>query len=388
MNDRIREINEKAEQCPCGIRHARIAMFCSIGQGAIRELPDYLRQVQSRRALIVCDNNTWNAAGRAVSEVLKQASLPHEVCKITPDAVGDVIADERSMVEIMLETTPETDCIIAAGSGTIHDLVRFVCSKLNRRFISVPSAASVDGFTSAGAPLIIRGTKKTIQTVSPDAMFADTDVLVQAPKQLTAAGFGDMLGKYTSLADWKFSRETADEPFCPLVYELTQEALDACAEAAGEIARGTEAGIRTLFEALTISGFAMLLADHSRSASGAEHHLSHYWEMDGLQKGKKQLLHGAKVGVAAIIIAGLYRGLAAAEDCPYRAAFRDIPQPKRLAALLDAVGAPTTPEQLGIEKSLVERSLREAFRLRDRSTGLRWINNHNYWELLRSNESN
>nr|WP_246628017.1 sn-glycerol-1-phosphate dehydrogenase [Paenibacillus oenotherae] len=360
-------------------------MHCSIGQGVLLQLPDYLTQVQCRNVLIVCDSNTWHAAGQKVARMLQQAGLSHQVCSVAPDALGDVIADEQSIVEIMLETTSETDCILAVGPGTIHDLVRFVCAKLHKRFISVPTAASVDGFTSAGAPLIIRGTKKTIQTTSPAAMFADTDVMMQAPKSLTAAGFGDMLGKYTSLADWKFSRETANEPFCPVVYELTQEALACCVEAIDEIACGTEAGIRKLFEALTISGFAMLLADHSRSASGAEHHLSHYWEMDGIRNGKKQLLHGAKVGVAAIIIARLYRGLAEDDRFPYGAIFRDIPQPEQLAALLHAVGAPTTPEELGIGSSLVERSLKEAFLLRERSTGLRWINMNNGWDFLNRN---
>jgi glycerol-1-phosphate dehydrogenase [NAD(P)+] len=55
----------------------------------------------------------------------------------------------------------------------------------------------------------------------------------------------------------------------------------------------------------------MLLVGHSRPASGGEHHLSHYWEMQFLQQRRRALLHGAKVGVAAVQMAKLYEAAAA-----------------------------------------------------------------------------
>lgn len=41
----------------------------------------------------------------------------------------------------------------------------------------------------------------------------------------------------------------------------------------------------------------------SRPASGAEHMLSHYWEMAVIAAGKNPELHGIKVGIATPIIA-------------------------------------------------------------------------------------
>lgn len=95
--------------------------------------------------------------------------------------------------------------MIAVGSGTIHDIVRFAAFQRDLPFISYPTAPSVDGFTSARAPLILYGTKTTIQTKAPSALFADLDLLKAAPQSMVAAGFGDMLGKITSLADWEIS---------------------------------------------------------------------------------------------------------------------------------------------------------------------------------------
>uniref|UniRef100_UPI001F2C3C19 iron-containing alcohol dehydrogenase n=1 Tax=Cronobacter sakazakii TaxID=28141 RepID=UPI001F2C3C19 len=65
------------------------------------------------------------------------------------------------------------------------------------------------------APLILKGKKQTVQTTAPIALFADLELLCQAPQNMVTAGFGDMLGKVTSLADWEISRLLAGEPYCP-----------------------------------------------------------------------------------------------------------------------------------------------------------------------------
>lgn len=369
----IQEINQKAEQCGCGHPHRPIRLHGAITGGALMRVPEYVLERQFRRVLLVVDDNTWSAAGQTLSAALTKASIEHTVCTLEANAQGDVLADELSIVQIVLHTTSETDAIVAVGAGTIHDAVRFVCAKLGKAFLSVPTAASVDGFASTGAPIIIRGVKQTIPAISPEAMFADLDVLTRAPRALTAAGFGDMLGKYTSLADWVFSRDAGNEPFCPIAYELTEQALTSCVDAVPDIAEATERGISTLFAALTVSGLAMMITGHSRSASGAEHHLSHYWEMECIRHDRRQLLHGAKVGVAATWIAALYRKLRTLSAFPATKAYDRLPEPDVLRNLLEKVGGPSTLEKLGIEQPLLSASLSNAHLLRDRCTGLRWL---------------
>ncbi|WP_367760905.1 sn-glycerol-1-phosphate dehydrogenase [Ammoniphilus sp. 3BR4] len=253
-----------------------------------------------RKVIIVADQHTYQAAGVVLSEHLMQSNIHHHLCLVNANDQGDVVADEPSVVQVFLNTTHDTDAFLAVGAGTIHDIVRFVSYKMNKPFISVPTAASVDGFTSAGAPLIIRGMKQTVQAASPIAVFADLDVLCSAPRHLTAAGFGDMVAKYISLFDWRFSHIMANEPYCCVAADWTRESLESCIRHIDDIQAMNPAGIQVLMEALLKSGLAMLLVGHSRSASGAEHHLSHYWEMDFLKNGRAQVLHGAKVGVTTI----------------------------------------------------------------------------------------
>jgi len=55
----------------------------------------------------------------------------------------------------------------------------------------------------------------------------------------------------------------------------------------------------------------MQLNGNSRPASGAEHHLAHYWEMKLLRQGRPAILHGAKVGIGTVLIAARYEQLCA-----------------------------------------------------------------------------
>lgn len=300
--------------------------------------------------------------------------------------------DEKSLIQTPLETPKDTDVLVAVGSGTLHDIVRFASNQRGIPFISFPTAASVDGFTSAGAPLIVRGEKKTIQCIAPIALFTDITVLKDAPPDLAAAGFGDMLGKITSLADWKISRWMANEPYCPTGADLTKEALENCLSHLEEIAARSEKGLTVLLESLIISGLVMLVLDHSRPASGGEHHLSHYWEMDLLKRDAPQLLHGAKVGVASALLTSIYKRLIEemnrnqefidpVKNSRYQRhqmeiaqTYDELPAEKQMQEWLAKVGGPTTIQELGITQELLEEALRQAHTIRDRWTGLKMKN--------------
>ncbi|MBS4200441.1 sn-glycerol-1-phosphate dehydrogenase [Bacillus sp. FJAT-49732] len=355
-----------------------------IGIDAFAKCSSFLLEKKFKRVLLVADQNTYVEAGEKLGQALRELNFEYSVCIVEPNKIGDVVADEVSIVQALLKIDNNIDALLAIGSGTIHDITRFCSAKTGKPFISIPTAASVDGFTSLGAPLIVRGVKKTFQTVSPIALFADINVLMNAPKEMTAAGFGDMLAKYTSLADWNFGRFIADEPFCPLAASLTKEALENCVDKVDKIAVGDEEGVRILLASLIQSGLAMLLFGQSHPASGGEHHLSHYWEMEFLQKKRHQVLHGAKVGVSSVLLANLYHAwFASGELLPIALNDRSekiaeiiatIPKSEQIAALLKRVGGPTFPKELNIDEELVERSLKEAHLLRERFTMLKCYN--------------
>lgn len=393
MDNYIAELTTLAQNCDCGNHHHCIPIEkILIGNSVYKELAVYVDKKGFNHAVIIADKNTHQAAGKSLSGTLKEAGIDVSISRITPDENNDVVADETSLVQALLEIPVETDIIIAVGAGTIHDIARFCSTKMKVPFISVPTAPSVDGFTSMGAPLIVRGVKTTFQMTAPIALFADLSVLKASPRKMAAAGFGDMLAKYTSLADWKFGHLVKGEPYCPLVAAITRGALESCVEKVEKIAAADEEGIQILIEALIKSGLAMLIFGQSHPASGGEHHLSHYWEMEFLQRKRSAVLHGAKVGVSTALLAEVYKGhflSLLAESARLQSTpnalindnveevikiYQEIPTPEHLKNLLTQTGGEILPEQLGIDKQLVAASLRHAHTLRNRFTALKYMN--------------
>ncbi|MNN56121.1 Glycerol-1-phosphate dehydrogenase [NAD(P)+] [compost metagenome] len=187
--------------------------------------------------------------------------------------------------------------------------------------------------------------------------------------------------------DWKFSHLTAGEPYDEQAAVITQRALQSCIDQVEAIGNRTEEGIRTLMTALIESGMAMLLFGQSHPASGAEHHLSHYWEMEYLRLGRRALLHGAKVGAACAEISrvyhdavdkGIYPGAEPDALRTHGAVVREwiaeIPAESEIRDLLRIAGGPTDRTELGIDDELLKRSLLMAHHLRNRHTLLRALN--------------
>ncbi len=185
---------------------------------------------------------------------------------------------------------------------------------------------------------------------------------------MLTAGFGDIIGKYTALCDWRLSRQLFDEYYCEEAAILMEQALEKCANNAKALSQRDPAAVEAVTEALILSGVAMGLVGNSRPASGAEHHMAHYWEMDALRRGEEHPLHGNAVGASAVISASLYE-LAAAE---LPQGFTP-PDKARIVACLRDAGAAASPQELGIRRDLCMEALMHAMELRDRFTILRFL---------------
>ena len=163
----------------------------------------------------------------------------------------------------------------------------------------------MDGYASTGAAMILGGMKVTVSAGVPDAIIADTDVLKDAPMEMLQAGYGDIVGKYSCLNDWKLSALINNEYFCQEVYDLTYETAEKVKKLAKGIANRDEEAVGALMEALVIVGIAMAYVGNSRPASGSEHHFSHYFEITGILNNTPYLAHGIDVVYAAVLTAKL-----------------------------------------------------------------------------------
>lgn len=422
-------------KCPCGRTHFSSVKRIDIGADAVKRLPQHILELGYRKVFIVADRNTWKAAGESAASELENTRILFEKIILDQD---EVIPDETVIGEILTAFPMDTDLVLAVGSGTINDLCKFISHRMRTDYIIFASAPSMDGFVSIGAALMLRHVKTTVDCHGPVAVIGDTAVLAAAPMKLIAAGMGDTLGKYTCLLDWKLSHIINGEYYCPEIVHLVEEALKTVNEQREKVLVRDPAAIKSLTEALVLTGIAMSFIGNSRPASGCEHHLSHYWEMKSIMEGKTPALHGAQVGVGAILAIRLYRKLAGS-DPDFEAAklhvyYKDgwenemrnyyglaaegiialeekahkndpalrnerlnmteknwpeicrmirsgLPETEEMEKLLSSFGAPINPAQIGISGGEVRNAVIAAKEVRDRYTLLQLL-----WDLGLSEE--
>jgi len=114
------------------------------------------------------------------------------------------------------------------------------------------------------------------------------------------SGYGDILGKYSCLNDWKLAKVVRDEYFCDYVYDLTYDMLIKTKDLGPKLLERDPVAIQTLMEAIVGVGVAMAFVGNSRPASGSEHHLSHFFEITGILNDEPYFMHGTDVVYSSV----------------------------------------------------------------------------------------
>ncbi len=275
-----------------GARHRAAAVFSSL--------------FGSRRALIVADENTFEAAGRDVQDSFARIA---QSCA-DPFIFGRDVHASYPFVQSLHAALAATDAIpVAVGSGTINDLTKLVAHRLNRPYMIVATAASMDGYTAFGASITYQGSKQTFDCPAPYAVLADLEVIAGAPAGMNASGYADLLAKCSAGGDWILAAAAGVEPIDEPAWNAVQSLLRSWLASPGGIARNDPTCLRNLVHGLLMTGFAMQAMRSSRPASGAEHQFSHLWDMQQHAHNGAAPSHGFKVGVGALASLALYEDL-------------------------------------------------------------------------------
>jgi glycerol-1-phosphate dehydrogenase [NAD(P)+] len=274
-----------------------------LGNQAVEELIAYCHARNWDRFFTVVDHNTYKALGERTVQSLRQAGWDVGLVNLDPRGLhSDSLAISR-----VLAAFDGSSCVfVAIGSGTITDLTRFISHRTGNPFISLPTAASVDGYTSTNAPITIGLMKGSIICQSPEAIFADLPTINTAPRRLTASGFADLIGKFLSGADWKLTHLIWGAPFDESIYKRTQSVASSAASSAEGLAASDPAAMATLMEQHFASGMCITDFIDSSPASGGEHHIAHVWEMLFHWQERDGYMHGESVGLASIFESGWY----------------------------------------------------------------------------------
>ena len=265
-------------------------------------LPVFSRINESSRPfLLIQDRNTRDAAGLKLAAMFSGQRLPFSELILKDGPFGIVDADYSLIAEIREIIKTRNAFPVAVGSGTINDLVKRAAFELDMPYLCVATAASVDGYCSFGSSLVYEGFKTTLPCPAPVAVAADTEILASAPYDMTASGYGDLYAKLAGGVDWFLADRLGVEKIHKESWDLVQKDLPLWLAAPGKLKEGDTDALLHLFRGLTMSGSAMQVYKDSRPASGAEHLISHVWEMEHLSSNGAPLSHGFKVALATVI---------------------------------------------------------------------------------------
>ena len=290
------DINELVcgiSDCECGRPHNCPIKSIIIESGAINSVAT--ETAKYTRILLVADENTYALAGKQVENMLRM--------KISDNVIfpGEkiLIPDERAIALIEERLNDKTELVLGIGSGVINDLCKYVSYKHGIPYHIVATAPSMDGYASKGAALILDGMKITVNADVPEVIIADVDILCSAPMDMIVGGYGDIIGKYSCLNDWKLANLVNGEYICERVMNAAYEEVLKTKKLACGLKKRNKHSVKALMEALVAVGILMAYVGNSRPASGSEHHLSHYFEIVGIVKREKYLSHGVDVFYSA-----------------------------------------------------------------------------------------
>jgi glycerol-1-phosphate dehydrogenase [NAD(P)+] len=299
-----------------------------IGHDTLAQLPKVCVDLQvSGSVLVFSGRGTMDIAGsRVLSLVREVADADYFIVDtITPE----IIAEAE-------EVGKGVDVFIGVGGGRVIDTAKIVSFNCCRPFISIPTAASHDGIASSRASVPVQGGSVSLEANPPFALVADTGIIAAAPHRLLAAGCADVISNYTAILDWELSHRLRGEPISEYAVALSRMTAEIISKNAEYIKPHSEESAWTVVKALLSSGVAMSIAGSSRPASGGEHKFSH--ALDQVAPGKG--LHGEQCGIGSIITMYLHGG-----------------DWRGIRSSLKAIGAPTTPKEIGIDDQTAARAL-------------------------------
>ena len=300
----------KLTDCACGRVHRVPTREVLLQSDAIEQLPQVVEQYLGDGPVVCAvDANTWSAAGEKAADLLKKSNIDLTIHYF--DQNRDKVHADQDTVEELVDVIRDQHCsgVLAIGSGTINDICKSASTVTKKPLVTVATAASMNGYTSAISALTVHGLKITESCSPPAAIIADPKILATAPAKMNAAGFGDLLSKNASTADWLMSHQLLGEYYCDLPSAVVEEAIERCISNAKAIHENHPEGLAALIEALLRSGISMVLAGSSSPASGGEHLISHLWDMTAHWRDRSPALHGEQTGVTTLISLALYEKL-------------------------------------------------------------------------------
>jgi glycerol-1-phosphate dehydrogenase [NAD(P)+] len=267
----------------------RIPSLLRIKPNALYKLGKYLRKNGFHRIALYFGEGIADLVGQKVEISLDSS----EIQVVTEETVhGNDVAD---IVSSAFRLPREAQAIVAVGGGVAIDFGKYAGFLTKRPVIAVPTAISNDGFAAPGASLRVDGRRVSCTSTIPFGVVIDTNMIKSSPRRFTFSGIGDLISKYSAIADWKLAYHATGEAINDFSAMISMQSVQNLVNHPVKSADDLEF-LQLVCGALVMSGVAMEVAGSSRPASGSEHLISHAYDSIASQPS----LHGLQVGVATL----------------------------------------------------------------------------------------
>lgn len=273
-------------------RSIEIPAILKIGGGVLKTIGQSLSSNGINRVVIYFGNGLIDMFGDQVMESLQKAGVEVATyCELDTSKIEDII-------ELAFAIDSKVQAVVGIGGGKVIDVAKYAAYLRKLQFISVPTSASSDGFSSASASLIVNGRRTSVPAAMAYGIIVDTDVLKSAPPKFLYSGIGDLVSKITSLYDWVYEDACGYTTLNDFSMMIAKKAVNSFVRTPFESITD-DLFLRELVDSLAMSGVANEIAGSSAPTSGSEHLISH-----ALDKMLEQpQLHGVQVGIATYLMA-------------------------------------------------------------------------------------
>jgi glycerol-1-phosphate dehydrogenase [NAD(P)+] len=303
-------MNEDDRLLETALRRARDTRKLVVAPGARQDVADAFGELfGDAPSIVIADENTFGVAGRDVYDALRSGG--RECLEPLVLEAEGLYAEYSFVTKIQNALTRSVAIPIAVGSGSINDLTKLASHLSGRQYLSVATAASMDGYTAFGASITHEGSKQTFDCPAPLGVVADLEIIASAPEGLNASGYADLVAKVPAGLDWLLADSLGVDAIDPEIWNMVQSRLGVWMSEPEGVRAGDMDVTRRLTIALMITGFAMQAACSSRPVSGAEHQFSHLWDMEHHTYQGSTPSHGFKVGIGTLASLGLYEAVLA-----------------------------------------------------------------------------
>lgn len=262
---------------------------------------------RGKSMLVVSDSFTREALGRRVYEALRPLGSVNEYVWETPSC-------SEEGVKQLQEATRGSEVLIAVGSGTVNDSVKYA-TFLDGRDYSVFATSPMNAYSTSTASVSFGGFKKSIPCHGAKGIYYDLGVIAKCPARLISAAFADVICRTTAQVDWLMSHILFDTPYSDTPYVLLNYDEADMIDNADRMLSGSIESLSMLTRISAIMGLGTSFTGTTHCGSMAEHMISHYIDMFA-GEAHPRTSHGEQVGVATLSMSHLQNSLLKADRPP------------------------------------------------------------------------